>query len=228
MNTVLSGILKRTLTILRCAVFFLGPGMLYHYLKKKQTWKRLERYAKERDIEHVLTESYDDFGELQWESDGRPVVVRICYDNPSFGPWISVGLNLNREILNLHTYKPMTRPLPGWEDFISPSPEFNYIYKTRQVRAEYGEKLLHSNIFQDIVKFCSDWMLYLSIDIGTNGLVVDGKEIKFFFGPSVIRSNYPYITPEEIEAVLPEMLKLAEKFDRIFETDADSAGCGGE
>jgi hypothetical protein len=205
--------------IFRFIIFFIGPGMLYYYVKKKITWGRLERYAKQNQIEHVLTRSYDDFGELHWESHGRPVRVRICYDNPSFGPWISVGLKLNEDILRLHTYKPMTRPLAGWEVFISPNREFNHLYKTREVRAEYGEKLLQSNIFQDIVQFCSDWMLYLSNDIGTNGLVVNGEEVRFCFGPSAIRSFFPYITPEEIEAVLPDMIELADKFDRIFQTE---------
>ena len=217
MNIVLASILQRIIYFLRFIIFFLGPGMLYHYLKKKQTWKRLEQYARDNRIKRELTSSYDNFGELLWESHGRPVTVRICYDNPSFGPWISVGLKLNTQILRLHTYKPMTRPGSGWEEFISPSPEFNYLYRTRHVRSDYREKLLISlTIFDDIVKFYSDWILYLSNDIGTNGLVVDGEEVRFCFGPSAIRSMFPYVTPEEIEAVLPDMIELAEKFDRIF------------
>lgn len=219
MNTVFSRIFKSTVNIMRFTAFFLGPGMLCHFLKKKVTWKRLEQYAKEKNIEHVPADSYKDFGELHWESRGRPVRVRICYDNPSFGPWISAGLKLNTDILKLHTYKPLTRPLPGWEAFISPNSEFNHLYKTREVKSEYGEKLLKSKIFQDIVEFCSDWALYLSSDIGTNGLVLNGEEIRFCFGPSIIRSSFPYITPEEIEAVLPEMIKLADKFDRIYQTE---------
>jgi hypothetical protein len=135
-------------------------------------------------------------------------------------PWISVGLKLNTQILRLHTYKSMTRPGSGWEEFISPSPEFNYLYRTRHVRSDYREKFLNSlTIFDDIVKFYSDWILYLSNDIGTNGLVVDGEEVRFTFGPSAIRRMFPYITPEEIEAVLPDMVELAEKFDRIFQPD---------
>jgi len=220
MNIVFASALKRTISILRFIIFFLGPGMLYHYLKMKKTWNRLEQYAKEKKIEHVLSDSYDDFGELHWESHGRSVTVRICYDNPSFGPWISVGLKLNKHILRLHTNKPMNRPGSGWEEFTSPSPEFNYPYRSRQVRSDYREKLLNSStIFDDMVRFYSDWILYLSNDIGTNGLVVDGEEVRFVFGPSAIRSMFPYVTPEEIEAVLPDMIELADKFDRIFQPD---------
>lgn len=222
MNIVFASILKRSIFILRFVLFFLGPGMLYHYLKKRKTWKRLEQYAKDNKIKRELSNSYDDFGELHWESHGRPITVRICYDNPSFGPWISVGLKLNTQILRLHTYKPMNRPGSGWEEFISPNPEFNYLYRTRHVRSDYREKLLQSStIFDDIVEFYSDWILYLSNDIGTNGLVVDGEEVRFVFGPSSIRSMFPYVTPEEIEAVLPDMIKLAEKFDRIFQPEGE-------
>ncbi|MCK5115526.1 MAG: hypothetical protein KAR44_02935 [Candidatus Aegiribacteria sp.] len=222
MNIVSASILKRIIYFFKFIIFFLGPGMLYHYLKKKQTWKRLEQYTKDNKIKRELTSSYDDFGELHWESHGRPVTVRICYDNPSFGPWISVGLKLNTQILRLHTYKPMNRPGSGWEEFTSPSPEFNYLYESRQVRSDYRDKLLNSfTIFDDIVKFYSDWILYLSNDIGTNGLVVDGEEVRFVFGPSAIRSMFPYVTPEEIEAVLPDMIELAEKFDRIFQPDGE-------
>jgi len=218
MSAVFSNILRIAVNIVRFIIFFFGPGMVYHLLKKRDTWKRLEQYAKEKNIEHVRSDSYDDFGELHWESHGRPVVVRICYDNPDFGPWISVGLKLNREILSLRTSRPLTRPLPGWEEFISPNRTFNRLYKTRQIRSKYAEKLLQSDIFQDIVKFCSDWALYLSRDMGTNGLVVNGEEIRFIFGPPIIKSIFPYITPEEIEAVLPDMIELADNFDRIFQT----------
>ena len=222
MNIVFACMLQRIIYSLRFFIFFLGPGMLYHYLKKKQTWKRLEQYAKDNTIKRELNNSCDDFGELHWESHGRPVTVRICYDNPSFGPWISVGLKLNTQILRLHTNKPMNRPGSGWEEFNSPNPEFNYLYRTRQVRSDYREKLLRSfTIFDDIVKFYSDWILYLSNDIGTNGLVVDGEEVRFVFGPSAIRSMFPYVTPEEIEAVLPDMIELADRFDRIFLPDGE-------
>ena len=222
MNIVFANALKRTISILRFIIFFLGPGMLYHYLKKEKTWKRLEQYAKDNKIKRELTNSYDDFGELLWESHGRPVTVRICYDNPSFGPWISVDLKLNTQILRLHTYKPTNRPGSGWEEFTSPNPEFNYLYRSRQVRSDYREKLLNSStIFNDIVKFYSDWILYLSSDIGTNGLVVDGEEVRFVFGPSAIRSMFPYVTPEEIEAILPDMIGLAEKFDRVFQSEGE-------
>ncbi len=222
MNIVFASILKRSIFIFRVFLFFLGPGMLYHYLKKKRTWRRLEQYAKDNKIQRELSNSSDDFGELHWESHGRPITVRICYDNPSFGPWISVGLKLNTQILRLHTYKPMNRPGEGWEEFTSPSPEFNYLYESRQVKSDYREKLLQSStIFDDIVKFYSDWILYLSNDIGTNGLVVDGEEVRFTFGPSAIRSMFPYVTPEEIEAVLPDMIELAERFDRIFQPDGE-------
>jgi hypothetical protein len=214
MNIVTSNILKRLLNAIRYFFFFLGPGMLFHYIRKRKNWKRLEQYALDNKIERVLTKSRDDFGELHWEVDGRPVIARICYDNPSFGPWLSVGLKLDTDMLNLKTYRPMNRPNEGWDEFTSPDPEFNYLYRTRQVRSDYRRLLLDSpDIFSEIVHFCSEWMLYMSSDIGTNGLTVDGEEIRFIFGPSPIRSMFPYIRPEEIDAVLPDIIALADSFD---------------
>ncbi|MBN2587431.1 MAG: hypothetical protein JXA64_09740 [Candidatus Fermentibacteraceae bacterium] len=201
----------------RYILFFLGPGMLYQYLRKRSTWKRLEEYAARNGIERRLTDSLDDFGELHWIADGRGVTVRICYDNPNFGPWISVRLRLDTEMLDLKTYKPMTRPGEGWERFDSPDPVFNRLYRSRCVWSVYSDQLLsRPEIFSRMVRFFGDWMLYLSSDIGINGLVVDGRSVTCHFGPSVIRSMYPYITPEEIEAVLPDMLELADVFDSAF------------
>ena len=89
-------------------------------------------------------------------------------------------------------------------------------------KSNYRDALLGSpSIFDQIVKFYSHWALYLSSDIGTNGLVVTGEKIRFIFGPSMIRSAFPYITPEEIEAVLPDLLYLAESFDKVFQTDGN-------
>lgn len=220
MNIILANNLKRVVNTFRLVFFFLGLGMILHYFKKRKTWKRLAHFAKDRGIKHVPSNRVEDFGELHWEVEGRPVIARMCYDNPSFGPWISVGLNLNTEILNLRTYKPLVPPNLGWEQFHSPSRGFDYLYKTREIKSDYKEGLLGSpEFFDDVVKFCYTWMLYMSTDIGTNGLDMDGKEIRFIFGPSPIRSSYPYITPEEIDSILPDMIRLAEKFDSLFETD---------
>jgi hypothetical protein len=210
-------LLRRVVNIGRYILFFLGPGMLYHYLRKRRTWARLEAFASGRGIERKLTDSYDDFGELHWVQDGRPVIVRICYDNPNFGPWISVGLHLNTEMLDLKTYRPMTRPREGWEQFDSPVDDFNRLYRSRFIWSAYREPLLSaSGVFNMMVGFYRDWMLYLSSDIGINGLVLDGRTVRCHFGPSVIRSMYPYITPEEIEAVLPDLIRLADEFDSAF------------
>ena len=220
MSIVYVNLVKRIIDGFRFFFFFTGPGILYHWWKKQTALKRLELYAVERRIKRELTSSLSDFGELHWELDGRPIVARICYDNPSSGPWISVGLKLNERILRLHTCKPMTRSGEGWEEFKSPDSAFNYLYKSRVVKSNYRNALLGSPfIFEEIVKFYSHWALYLSSDIGTNGLVVTGEIIRFTFGPSMIRSFFPYITPEEIEAVLPDLLELAESFDKVFQAD---------
>ena len=222
MGIVYVSILKRIINGFRFFFFFIGPGMIYHWWKKKTALKRLELYAVEKKIKRELTSSLSDFGELHWEINGRPIVARICHDNPSFGPWISVGLKKDERILRLHTYKPMTRPGEGWEEFKSPNNVFNYLYKSRMVKSAYREVLLGSpSIFDKIVKFYSHWALYLSNDIGSNGLVITGEKIRFIFGPSMIRSMFPYITPAEIEAVLPELLKLAESFDKVFPADGN-------
>jgi hypothetical protein len=221
MGIVCQRMARRAVNIVRYVLFFLGPGMLYHYLRKRRTWKRLEDYAARNGFKRKLTSSYDDFGELHWTAGGRHVTVRICYDNPNFGPWIAVKLRLDTEILDLKTYKPMTRPREGWEEFDSPDPDFNSLYRSRCVWSVYRDQLLsRPEIFSRMVRFFGDWMLYLSSDIGINGLVVDGRSVTCHFGPSVIRSMYPYITPEEIEAVLPDMLELADVFDSAFEEGA--------
>ncbi|MCD6589088.1 MAG: hypothetical protein J7K88_11120 [Candidatus Fermentibacteraceae bacterium] len=105
MSIVYVSILKRVINGFRF-FFFIGPGMLYYWWKKKTALKRLELYAVEKKIKRELTSSLSDFGELHWGIEGRPIVARICHDNPSFGPWISVDLKLNERILILHTYRP--------------------------------------------------------------------------------------------------------------------------
>ena len=210
--------LKRTLNILRYIFFFLGPGMLYHFIRKRRSWRRLEEYAEKNRIERVRGSSFDDFGEMVWKRDGRLVVVRIRYENPGSGPGISVALRTGEEMLRLKTYRPMNRPTEGWEAFISPNPDFNLLYRTREVRTDYSRELLSGpELFDAMAGFHRDWLLYLSSDIGSNGLDADGKWVTCHLGPPVIRSMFPYITPEEIEAILPDLLGIADIFDSALQ-----------
>lgn len=217
MNTPVYHFVKRSLTTGRFVLFFCGPGMLYHYLKKRRAWRRLEEYAEDKGAERTRTDSVNDFGELRWMQSGRPVRVRICHDNPSFGPWISLGLKLDDEMLFLKTYTPITRPRSEWVMFNSGVEDFDRLYRTRQIRMDYGEKVDGAEeVFRRIVQFHYDWLLYLAADTGCNGLDINGEYVRCTLGPSIVRSTFPYITPEEIEALLPDMLRIADCFDSAF------------
>ncbi|MCP4135522.1 MAG: hypothetical protein GY754_31425 [bacterium] len=214
MDIILISILKRILFSFKFLVFFLGPGSLYSYIAKKIYWKKLELYADLKGYHHEPGRFKYDFGELHWECRGMPVKVRICYDHLSSGPWISVGLKTGKEILELETGKPLVDLMDDWEEFTPENRAFNYLYRTRRVDSNYAEKLLNApRLFDAIVNFYRKWVFHLSNDVGTNGLVVDGEKVVCTFGPSMLLSLFPYISPEKIERILPDMIKLAEKFD---------------
>jgi hypothetical protein len=190
---------------------------LYSWLAKKYFWKKLKKEAKRLGYQHEVTQSYDDFGVLRAYRAGRNITVRICYDNPSAGPWVSVSLNLNQGILDIKTNKPHLRPLEGWTDFDSPNWIFNRMYKTRRVVKKYLDKMQNSDsLFEHIVSFYQKWMFQLSRDMGLNGLDIDGKSITCIFGPPVISSMAPFIKPPVLEKILSEMLNLAEHFDKTM------------
>jgi|GEM_PF-2748805 len=210
--------LRKALNVLRYMLFFLGPGMLYHFIRKRSSWRRLEEYAEKNRIERMPGSSCDDFGKMVWKRDGRLVVVSIRYENPGSGPGISVALNTGEEMLRLKTYRPMNRPAEGWEAFISPNADFNLLYRTREVRTDYSRELLSGpELFDAMADFHRDWLLYLSSDIGSNGLDADGEWVTCHLGPPMIRSMFPYVTPEEIEAILPDLLGIAGIFDSALQ-----------